>query len=70
MHQDRIKTEKNRAKREAAKTAIKKFVKEKTDASFKSAVSLIDKLAKKRIIHKNKAARLKSRLAKQLKNSS
>lgn len=32
--------------------------------SIKKASSLIDQAAKKRIIHKNKAARLKSRLAK------
>lgn len=32
--------------------------------NLKLAASIIDQAAKKRIIHKNKAARLKSRLAK------
>ncbi|HEU4622164.1 MAG TPA: 30S ribosomal protein S20 [Burkholderiaceae bacterium] len=35
--------------------------------SFRAAVSVIDKIADKRIVHKNKAARHKSRLAAALK---
>ena len=34
---------------------------------FKKVTSMLDKLAKKRIIHKNKAANSKSALAKKLK---
>lgn len=37
-----------------------------TVATVKEAVSLVDQAAKKKIIHKNKADRLKSRLAKRL----
>lgn len=70
MRQDRRKTEKNRTKKEGVKKAIKTFLKEKSESNFKKAVSLIDKLSKTHIIHKNKAARLKSRLSRQLKKSS
>lgn len=69
MRQDRKKTEKNRTKKEGVKKVIKTFLKEKSESNFKKAVSLIDKLSKKHIIHKNKAARLKSRLAKQMKKA-
>jgi small subunit ribosomal protein S20 len=52
------------------RNAIKKFrgLKDKTEAVTKlpTLVSLIDKLAKKRIIHKNKAANLKSSLTLQV----
>lgn len=45
---------------------IKKAQKKPTPGSIKEAFSAIDKGAKKNIIHKNKAARLKSRLSKLL----
>lgn len=52
----------------ALKTLFKKTVKlaEKTptEANIRKAVKIIDKTAKKNIIHKNKAARLKSKLSK------
>jgi len=52
------------------RNAIKGFreMEDKTAAAAKlpSLVSLIDKLAKKRIIHKNKAANLKSKLTKKV----
>jgi small subunit ribosomal protein S20 len=38
--------------------------KEKSNDKIKSAIRLVDIAAKKRIIHKNKAARIKSSLAK------
>lgn len=44
--------------------AIKKARKEKTPVNIKKAVSLADKAAKKKVIHKNKAARIKSALSK------
>ncbi len=45
-----------------------KTVKEKKEAEkqFPEVASMIDKLAKKGIIHKNKAANLKSKLAKKV----
>ena len=41
--------------------------KDKASALFKSAQSVIDSVADKRIFHKNKAARLKSRLSANVK---
>ncbi|OQX78496.1 MAG: 30S ribosomal protein S20 [Bacteroidetes bacterium 4484_249] len=40
--------------------------KKEAEEKFPKMVSLIDKLVKKNIIHKNKAANLKSKLAKQV----
>jgi small subunit ribosomal protein S20 len=59
--------EKNKAYLSALKTQLKKVrsAKSKDEAviQFKSAASQLDKLVKKGIIHKNKAANQKSRLA-------
>lgn len=46
------------------KEALKKARKNPTEANIKKAYSLFDKAAKTNVIHKNKASRLKSRLAK------
>jgi small subunit ribosomal protein S20 len=43
---------------------IKKAEKNPSIESVKKAVSIVDKSVKKNIIHKNKAARIKSRLSK------
>ncbi len=58
----------NRYKHKTTRNAIKKL-RETTDAKeaqemFVNVASMIDKLAKKNIIHNNKAANLKSGLAK------
>ena len=60
--------------RTALRTAIKKIQKAiaggdpaKADATLKAEVSTIDRTASRGIIHKNKAARQKSRLAKKAK---
>lgn len=47
--------------------AIRTAKKTKTKKSVEEAVSLTDKATKKRTIHKNKAARIKSQLSKLLK---
>ena len=59
----------NRAKKSALKTTIKKFDaavvagnKEEAVAAYKVAVKAIDKAAVSGLIHKNNAARKKSRL--------
>lgn len=58
----------NRYYSKTMRNAVRKFraMENKTEATEKlpSIVSLIDKLAKKSIIHKNKAANLKSKLTK------
>lgn len=48
------------------KEILKEASKEPTKENLKKAYSAIDKAAKDNVIHKNKAARLKSRLAKLL----
>jgi len=48
----------------AYKLAIKKFKKEPTNKNLSWAYSKIDRAAKKNVIHKNKAARLKAQLSK------
>lgn len=60
----------NRYQHKTARTAIKEL-KETTDKAeaeklYPEVTSKIDKLAKKNIIHKNKAANLKSELAKMI----
>ena len=42
--------------------------KEQSNINFKEAMSIMDKLVTKGLIHKNKAARLKSRMNKQVKS--
>lgn len=58
----------NRIRKNAVKAIIKKIrsSKDKKTASeaYVKASSLLDKLAKNNVIHKNKAANLKSKLAK------
>ncbi|MBT4979568.1 MAG: 30S ribosomal protein S20 [Gemmatimonadetes bacterium] len=64
---NRIKaTERNRAIRSRMRTAIKRVhqASDKTTAetALQSAISVVDKTARKGILHKNTAARYKSRL--------
>ena len=58
----------NRFQHKTTRNAIKKLreITDKKEAKklFPSIVSLIDKLSKRNIIHSNKAANLKSKLAK------
>lgn len=65
----------NTAMRSQLRTALKKIhsaivAKDKTaaDASYRVAQPVIDKMVSKGIIHKNKAARHKSRLNAQIKD--
>ena len=64
-----------RARTQSAKSALKTFVKKVRTAAtaqdaapvadaLKAAVSALDKAAERKIIHKNQAARRKSRIAK------
>tara|TARA_B100000965_G_C19253004_1_gene609591 strand:+ start:65 stop:316 length:252 start_codon:yes stop_codon:yes gene_type:complete len=58
----------NRFQHKTARNAIRKLrsvtTKKEANKQFPGVVSLVDKLAKKNIIHNNKAANLKSKLAK------
>lgn len=65
----------NKAYKTAMKTRIKRFEKalesgdiEKAQPALRDASSFLDKLVSKGIIHRNAAARKKSRLCKKLKN--
>lgn len=48
------------------KTKMKSMIKKISAETASATVSVIDKAAKKNLIHKNKAARLKSKLVKKL----
>lgn len=48
------------------KSTIKQAEKKPTEASVQKAVKMVDKVTKKNILHKNKASKIKSRLAKKL----
>ena len=57
--------------RSSVKKVLKSISEKNKDQSsqdYKKAVSVMDKLVTKGLLHKNKAARHKSRLNKQLKN--
>ncbi|TDS16761.1 SSU ribosomal protein S20P [Maribacter caenipelagi] len=58
----------NRYQHKTTRNAIKRLRSEESkkdaEALFPSVVSMIDRLAKRNIIHDNKAANLKSKLAK------
>lgn len=65
------KNERNRMYKSQVKTQVKKaeqsiFSGSPDDAAIREAISILDKAAVKGIIHKNNAARRKSRLMKKL----
>lgn len=57
-------SEKKRVRNEKFKTELKEVIKKTNNKNLPLAYSKIDKAVKKHLIHANKAARLKSRLAK------
>ncbi len=62
-----VKRLRNRYQHKTTRNAIKKLKeadKKEAETLYPSVVSMIDKLAKKNIIHDNKASNLKSKLAK------
>ena len=70
IRSNKDKTIRNKYKHKSARTAIEKL-RETTDKKEASslllyATSMIDKLVNKNIIHKNKAANLKSKLSKRV----
>lgn len=64
LRQDKKRTKDNLRLKETFKKMIKKAKENPTPEAMSVAYSSIDKAAKKFVIHKNKAARLKSALAK------
>ncbi|MBI4089378.1 MAG: 30S ribosomal protein S20 [Candidatus Levybacteria bacterium] len=63
---DRRKESSNKKIENLVRLSIKKAGKKPTPKSIQEAFKIIDKGAKKNIIHKNKASRIKSRLSKLL----
>ena len=65
MRKSRAATVRNRAQRSALRTALKKAnAPGATPEVKRAAVQLLDRAARKGLVHKNTAARHKSRLAK------
>ena len=67
MRQGRARYIRNRAQRSALRTALKGVraatTAEQADAAYRVAARLLDRAARKHLIHPNNAARHKSRLA-------
>ncbi len=66
LHQDRKKQQKNNLVKTLFQDLVKKAKKSPSEKTILAAVKATDKAAKKNLIHKNKAARVKSALAKLL----
>ena len=66
MRQARTRTAHNRTQRSAVKTAVKRARAETTKENVANAMKALDRGARKGMIHRNNAARKKSRLAKKL----
>lgn len=67
MRQAEAATQRNRTQRSQLRTAIKKVrtaVADDAAKAYAEAVSIIDRAGRKNLIHRNAAARHKSRLAK------
>lgn len=67
---DKKRTSANKKAEAFINLSIKKAQKKPTQESIQNAIKAIDKGVKKDIFHKNKAARIKSRLAKLISNKS
>jgi small subunit ribosomal protein S20 len=71
--QNELRRERNKSTRSALKTQIKKFTQsleagdqDAAQQAYRDAARALDKAASKGVIHKNKAANKKSRLARKL----
>ena len=64
VRQDKKRTIRNSRQKKVLKEAIKKYKETKIIKDYPKLVSLIDKAVKRNLIHKNKAARLKSQFSK------
>jgi small subunit ribosomal protein S20 len=74
LKQSLVRREKNRAAKRTIKTECKKVVEAvksgnaaQADAELRTATKLLDKSAAKKIIHRNAASRVKSRLSAKVK---
>lgn len=67
LRQDKKREKRNDFYRSALQKSLKDLKKNPTAEKVSKAVKLVDKLAKKNLLHKNKAARIKSRISKLVK---
>lgn len=66
VRQDKRKAQINLKVKSAYKKTVSGFRKAPSQAGLKNVYKLLDRAAKTNVIHRNKAARLKSRLSKKL----
>ena len=66
IRKDKVRTARNKSRELNLKSLIKKVKVSKQDKDLQAVFSALDKAAKVKLIHPNKAARLKSRLSKGL----
>lgn len=66
MRQARARAEHNRAQRSAVRTAVKKARATTTAENVNEAIRVLDKGARKGVLHRNAASRKKARLVKKL----
>ena len=64
LRKDKVRTARNDIFRKTLEQAVRSAKKQKTAKSVSAAVSQLDRAVKKNMIHKNRAARIKSALAK------
>jgi small subunit ribosomal protein S20 len=64
LRQDKKREKQNNSLRDSVKTVVRLAKKSKSGKAIAKAMATVDKAAKNNIIHKNKAARLKSTLSK------
>ena len=76
LRQNEVRRERNRSARQAMRSQIRKVREavvagdiEKAETEFKMAAKRLDKAGCKNLIHRNAAARTKSRLQKLIKNA-
>lgn len=68
MKQSLVRRDRNRHEKRTVKELVDAFRKAPSETLLAKVSSALDKAAKKNTIHKNKAARIKSRFAKLLKS--
>ncbi len=67
LRKEKRKEKINNDLREDLKESLRKAKKTTSEVSIRKAISFVDKAVKKNLIHKNKAARIKSGLSKLVK---
>ena len=70
VRKDKLRTKRNMERETALKALLKKAKTSKSEKDVQAVFSSLDKAVKVNLIHANKSARLKSRLAKSLPKTS